>query len=229
MLEIKNVAVGYRKKTVLENVSFTAYEGECIGLLGINGSGKSTLLQAVSACNRLKAGDIIFNGSSIITDTNAYRKNIGFIPQENALIEELSAMDNLKLWSPLSTSEIKKRLETEPLSYLGVHSILSIPIKKMSGGMKKRLQIATCLINNPKLLLLDEPFASLDLIAKQDIMNYLKLFMSNGGTVIIASHEENLFPLCTKIFLLNNGTLTYFDPSTPGSVLIEKLRETIGE
>jgi len=206
MLKCTDLTLSYKKKTVLSHVNLTADKGNIIGLLGLNGSGKSTLLHTIAGIKKSDSGDIIFNDMK--STHPDYRKNFGLVTQENPLIEELSAIDNIRLWTKLSKAEILDKMNRLPYSSLGVASFLDTPIKAMSGGMKKRLSILSVLINDPEVLLLDEPFAALDLVAKKDIALFLSNFAKSGGMVVIASHEEKIFDLCSTIYLLKNGTMT---------------------
>jgi ABC-2 type transport system ATP-binding protein len=192
IVTIEKVSLKY-KKTVLTDVTITAEKGDVIGLLGLNGSGKSTLLSAIAGLRRTSSGTIKVTGKA------------GFVTQENALIDELTAMDNLKMWTPLSKAEILKELTETELSILKVNDFIDLKVKRMSGGMKKRLAIASVLLSKPDILLLDEPLAALDIPAKNDIIKFIDSFRAKGGTVFIASHSEELFKHCSKIYLLKNG------------------------
>ena len=192
IVTVEKVSLKY-KKAVLTDVSINAEEGEVIGLLGLNGSGKSTLLSAIAGLRKPSSGSIKVNGKA------------GFVTQENALIDELTAMDNLKMWTPLSKQDILKELTETELSILKVNEFIDLKVKRMSGGMKKRLAIASVLLAKPDILLMDEPLAALDIPAKNDIINFIDSFRSKGGTVFIASHSEELFKHCSKIYLLKNG------------------------
>ena len=192
IVTVENVSLKY-KKTVLTDVSMTAAKGEVVGLLGLNGSGKSTLLSAISGLRKPSSGTIKTGGKT------------GFVTQENALIDELTAMDNLKMWTPLSKQEILKELTGTELSILKVSDFINVKVKRMSGGMKKRLAIASVLLAKPDILLLDEPLAALDIPAKNDIIKFIDSFSSEGGTVFIASHSEELFKHCSKVYLLKKG------------------------
>ncbi len=192
IVAIENVSLKY-KKTVLTDVSITAEKGDAVGLLGLNGSGKSTLLSAIAGLRKPSSGTIKVNGKA------------GFVTQENALIDELTAMDNLKMWTPLSRQEILKELTDTELSILKVADFIDVKVKRMSGGMKKRLAIASVLLSKPDVLLMDEPLASLDIPAKNDIISFIDSFKSRGGTIFIASHSEELFKHCSRIYLLKSG------------------------
>ena len=192
IVSIENVSLKY-KKTVLTDVTIHASQGEVIGLLGLNGSGKSTLLSAISGLRKPASGSIKVTGKA------------GFVTQENALIDELTAMDNLKMWTPLSKQEILKELTETELSILKVSDFINLKVRRMSGGMKKRLAIASVLLSKPDILLMDEPLAALDIPAKNDIIKFIDSFRAKGGTVFIASHSEELFKHCSKVYLLKNG------------------------
>ena len=195
IVTIEKVSLKY-KKTVLTDVTITAEKGDVIGLLGLNGSGKSTLLSAIAGLRRTSSG------------TNKVLGKAGFVTQENALIDELTAMDNLKMWTPLSKAEILKELTDTELSILKVNDFIDLKVRRMSGGMKKRLAIASVLLSKPDILLMDEPLAALDIPAKNDIIKFIDSFRAKGGTVFIASHSEELFKHCSKIYLLKNGAAT---------------------
>ncbi|MBR4556609.1 MAG: ABC transporter ATP-binding protein [Clostridiales bacterium] len=201
VVSVENVSLKY-KKAVLDNVTISAAKGEVVGLLGLNGSGKSTLLSAVAGLRKPASGTIRVTGKA------------GFVTQENALIDELTAMDNLKMWTPLSKQEILKELTETELSILKVSDFINLKVKRMSGGMKKRLAIASVLLAKPDILLMDEPLAALDIPAKNDIINFIDSFKAKGGTVFIASHSEEMFKHCSKIYLLKKGQAVLLPPGT---------------
>lgn len=120
-------------------------------------------------------------------------------------MEELTAWDNLRLW--YEKDELKKELDGGVLDMLGIPDFLKVPVRKMSGGMKKRLSIGCSVANHPKLLLLDEPSAALDLICKERIGNYLKDFKAQGGSIILATHDVQEIELCDAWYILKNGML----------------------
>lgn len=190
MFTLEHISKSYKDKQILNDISFEAEEGECIGILGTNGAGKSTLLSCIAARYA--------NNKTI---------SIGYLPQENPLFDELKPVDNIKMWCKFKKNEILEKLEQPPLNTLKITDFLDTPVKNMSGGMKKRLSLATVLINQPKVLLMDEPFAALDLLAKEEILSYMKEFLNNKGIIIAASHDKDLFDFCNHVFLLKDGTL----------------------
>ena len=215
MLKCTDLTLSYKKKTVLSHVNLTADKGNIIGLLGLNGSGKSTLLHTIAGIKKSDSGEITFNDMKS-TDPD-YRKNFGLVTQENPLIEELSAIDNIRLWTKLSKAEILDKMNRLPYSSLGVASFLDTPIKAMSGGMKKRLTIGCAMSGGPKLMLLDEPTSALDLVCREKIYDYFESFKSDGGTLLIATHEVQEIELCDRCFILKDGKLQpyVFDGDLP--------------
>lgn len=207
MFQIEHISKSYGKKQVLNDVSFPVPEGCAIGILGVNGSGKSTLLSCIAKK---------YAGTPDV--------RIGYVPQENPLYDELKPVDNLRMWTNKHKSEILQALRTPPLAQLGIQTFLDTPVKNMSGGMKKRLSLACALLDAPKILLMDEPFAALDLPAKQDAMQFMRYYLSLGNSIVIASHEEAVFQFCHTVYLLKNGTL--FDAShlPEGTNYIDLLR-----
>lgn len=208
MFKLENISKSYGKKEILKNITIEVEPGQAIGILGVNGSGKSTLLNCIAKS---------------YPDNSELK--LGYVPQENPLFDELKPVDNIRMWTELNRSQIAMALSLPPLSELGISSFLDTPVKSMSGGMKKRVSLASVLINCPQVLLLDEPFAALDLIAKQDILTYMSAFLSSGGSIIIASHEEEIFNFCNKVFLLKDGSLIDTkDLASKGISYIDMLR-----
>lgn len=200
MITIENVSVKY-KKTVLNDVNIKASKGECIGLLGLNGSGKSTLLSAIAGIKKPASGKITTEGK------------IGFVTQENALIDELTAYDNILMWTSMKKDDIMKALQGPELSILKVSDFINVKVRNMSGGMKKRLALASVIITGPDILLMDEPLAALDIPAKSDILKFIDAFKANGGIIFIASHEAEVFDHCDKVYHLKDGKLIQIDKS----------------
>jgi ABC-2 type transport system ATP-binding protein len=209
MIEVKNIAKSYgKKKPVLRDISFTAKQGECIAIAGANGCGKSTLLSILAGTLRPDAGEFCAFGHNMFKEPKERERTIGYVPQENPLIPELTARDNLRLWYCDSPFDMDEELENGVLAMLGIGEFLNVRVSAMSGGMKKRLAIASVLLSKPDILLLDEPLAALDIPAKNDIIKFIDSFRAKGGTVFIASHSEEMFKHCSKIYLLKNGVST---------------------
>lgn len=205
MIEIKQIQKKYKKKAVLTDINLDVQEGSCVGILGGNGSGKSTLLSILAGVQKADNGSFLWGGADLFKNEKIREEILGYVPQGNPLMEELTAWDNLRLW--YEKDELKKALDGGVLDMLGIPDFLKVPVRKMSGGMKKRLSIGCSVANHPKLLLLDEPSAALDLICKERIGNYLKDFKAQGGSIILATHDVQEIELCDIWYILKNGML----------------------
>ncbi|SDB56576.1 ABC-2 type transport system ATP-binding protein [Pseudobutyrivibrio sp. YE44] len=205
MIQIKNIKKSYGKKQVLKNLTLEAEAGQIIGILGENGSGKSTLLSILAGLQRPDSGYFTIDGKDLLKNSKLRNELVAYVPQENPLIQELTAQDNLRMWYDKET--LKKELDKGVLRMLGINQFLNTPVRYMSGGMKKRLTIACAMNSNPKLMLLDEPTAAVDLVCREDIYNYFEQFRSHGGTLIISTHEVQEIELCDQCYILKDGSL----------------------
>lgn len=205
-LEVSGIRKSYRQKRILSDVSLTAKKGDCIGILGINGCGKSTLLSILAGVQRADGGSFLFEGRNLLTDSAFRSSALGYVPQGNSLIEELSAWDNLRIW--YGKKALQSELSGGVLSLLGIGEFLKVPVCKMSGGMRKRLSIGCAVSCSPRVLLLDEPSAALDLACKEKIYNYLESFKSGGGIVLLATHDIQEVELCDRLYIMKSGSLT---------------------
>ena len=148
-----------------------------------------------------------YQGKEILGDRKTVSNCIAYVPQENPLMEELSARDNLRLFYRGDKGKLEEDLAHGTAAMLGVNEFLSVTVGRLSGGMKKRLSIACALSNHAPILIMDEPGAALDLICKEQIQTYLKQYRKAGGTVLLASHELAELSLCNKMYVLNHGKL----------------------
>ena len=222
---LSKICKNYGKKVILKDVSLSANAGECIALLGENGSGKSTLISILSGVLKPDSGDAFIDEEKIFQNKKIISKTIGYVPQQNPLIEELSALDNLKLW--YSKTDLQESLQNGMLKLLGIPDFLKRPVSKLSGGMKKRLSIGCAIAKNPKILLLDEPTAALDIICKETIYNYCRNFVSNGGILILATHEISELEFCSRCYILKQGTLIPYDKDKNLNSLLDAIKKWI--
>lgn len=205
MIEIKNIHKRYGKHKVLNGVDFTVEPGEIVGILGANGSGKSTLLTILAGLQSCDAGFFNIDGKDMLKDSKLRNQLVAYVPQEMPLITELTAWDNLRMW--YSADRLKKELNSGVLKLLGIDQFNKVPVSQMSGGMKKRLCIGCAMNSNPKLMLLDEPTAALDLVCKEKIYSYFEQYKSKGGSMIIATHEVQEIELCDRCYIIKDGVL----------------------
>ena len=202
-LELRGIAKKYGKKTVLSDVSFSASPGECLGVIGGNGSGKSTLLSLLAGVCKPDRGSFFWQEKDLFSDPKALRETVGFVPQGTPLFEELTAEDHLKLW--YSSSAMKRELQSGILKRLGIDAFLKVRVSRLSGGMKKRLSIGCAMASHPKILLLDEPSAALDLPCKAEIHAYFEAFKKAGGIILLVTHDLQEIDLCDRLYLLKDG------------------------
>lgn len=198
--EVRNLSKKYGKHEVLKNVSFAANTGECVGILGGNGSGKTTLLSALAGmCSGVK-GEVIWEGGV---------PQFAYVPQQNPLMEELTARDNLRLW--YKKDIIDASLQNGLLGRLGIAPFIDKSVSELSGGMKKRLAIGCAMSNNAPIVLLDEPTASLDLQAKQELYQLFDELRKGGRLILLVTHDKEEIEFCDKLFLFCEGVLNPYE------------------
>lgn len=220
-IQLSHIQKSYRRKPVLTDVCLTAAGGECIGILGANGSGKSTLLSILAGILPRDGGSFLLDGEDLFRDPKRRSALVGYVPQGVALMEELSARDNLRLWYDAQTLE--QELSGGVLSMLGIGEFLKTPVHKLSGGMKKRLSIGCAVAGRPPVLLLDEPTAALDLACKQHIDSYLRTYKAAGGLLLLITHDAAELSLCDRLFILKNGKLEPYTFSGDVDELVRSL------
>ena len=201
-------------KEILTDISFTAESGQCIGIIGRNGCGKTTLLSCLAGLRLVDGGQFLVDGKNLLENKKIEAGLIGYVPQNNPLIEDLSVKDNLRLWYSGAVLNQKKELEDGILHMLGIDEFENKKVSQLSGGMKKRLNIGCAMANNPQILIMDEPSASLDIECKQQIRAYVESFKQKGGIVIMTTHELPEIDICDKVYFMKNGKLETGEYST---------------
>lgn len=208
-VSVKNVTKRFNDKLVLDNISFKISEGDIFGLIGPNGAGKSTLINIMTGLLRANSGEVEIGGHSIERDPIKAKELIGLVPQELAIIEQLSAYDNLEYFGAfygLGGRLLKTRM-AEALELTGLSDRKKEPVKKFSGGMKRRLNLAVAIMHNPRILIMDEPTVGVDPQSRNCIFEYVKkINREKGTTVLYTSHYmEEVENLCNNIFILDLG------------------------
>ena len=212
------------KKNILEDISFSVEKGQCVGILGANGCGKSTLLSIMAGTKKSNGGKIIYNGIDATKNKNIFTDYIGYVPQENPLIEELSVNDNLKLWYSNSKKDLKKDFLDGVPAMLGLNEVKNIAVGKLSGGMKRRVSIAAALANDAPILILDELSAALDIVCKKEIRQYLIHYLKGNGTIVMTTHEEDEIAICNRLLIMKEGKLSEVDPNSSIEDLVNKVQ-----
>ena len=214
MLELVNVSKSYKDQKVVSGLSFKVDKGLVLGLVGANGAGKSTCVSMIATLIKPDEGQILFNGQDIVKDPDAIRRKLGYVPQDIALYETLSGLDNLKFWGK-SYGVSKENMDTEIKRVCDIISFDSTLLKKRvseySGGMKRRLNIGVALLHRPELVILDEPTTGIDLQSGMQILTAIEELKTHGTAIIYVGHYmEEVQRISTHICLLDKGVCKAF-------------------
>ncbi|MFZ2309753.1 MAG: LPS export ABC transporter ATP-binding protein [Rhodoferax sp.] len=217
-LEARHLQKAYGKRQVVKDVSLTVRTGEVVGLLGPNGAGKTTSFYIIVGLLRASAGDITIDGASIehMPIHRRARLGLGYLPQEASIFRKLNVAENVRAvlelqhdeaGKPLSNDEIEKRL-TELLQDLRVEHLRESPSLALSGGERRRVEIARALATRPRFILLDEPFAGIDPIAVIEIQRIINFLKSRGIGVLITDHNvRETLGICDHAYIISDGTV----------------------
>lgn len=205
-LSVENIQKRYGRNRVLTGASFGADRGDCAGIIGSNGTGKSTLLRILAGVLRANGGRCLWQGEDLLRHPSLRARTVAYAPQGTPLIEELSALDNLRLW--YTPKDLERSLDEGLLRDLGVPDFLKTTASRLSGGMRKRLSIGCALARDPSVLLLDEPTAALDLVCKERILETFESFRRSGGLLVLVTHDQWEMELCSQLHLLSGGKLS---------------------
>ncbi len=212
VLEIFNIGKKYKKRTVLKNVSLHVKKGEAVGLLGPNGAGKTTCFYCVVGLIKPNYGDIYINGEDI-TNLPMYKRakmGIGYLPQEASIFRTLSVEDNIKAVLEVVEEDENKR-ETaldELLNEFSIAHLRKSPALALSGGERRRLEIARALASKPSFILLDEPLAGIDPIAVNEIRTLVSQLKNRGLGVLITDHNvRETLDIIDRAYILHGGTV----------------------
>ena len=208
LVEVRNLLKRYKDVLAVDNVSLSIEDGEIFGLLGPNGAGKTTTINAMIGLTRADSGEIIIFSKNFKDHELEIKRNLGVVPQDIAIFEDLTAYENLcyfgKLYG-LKGSLLKERVE-EALDFTGLLDKKKQYPKKFSNGMKRRLNIACALVHRPKLIIMDEPTVGIDPQSRNHIIQSIKKLTKMGSTIIYISHYmEEIEEICTRIVIMDHG------------------------
>jgi ABC-2 type transport system ATP-binding protein len=208
VLEIKNLTKKFTDFIAVDNISLSITEGEIFGFLGPNGAGKSTTINMVAGLLRGNDGEINILGKNIMKHSRFAKMNIGIVPQDLAIYEDLTAYENVKFFAGLyglRGTKLHERVE-EALKFVGLSDKHKSYPKNFSGGMKRRLNIACAIAHRPKLIIMDEPTVGIDPQSRNYILSSVQKLNEMGCTIIYTSHYmEEVEEICTKIAIIDHG------------------------
>lgn len=210
IIEVKNLTKKYKKLTAIDNLSFSVKEGEIIGLLGPNGSGKSTTINCILSLLNYTDGNIKIFGKNMTPSSYDIKENIGVIFQEVAVFEELTVYENVDYFCGLYIQDknTRKKYVEDAISFVGLDEFKKFYPKQLSGGLKRRLNIACGIAHHPKLIFLDEPTVAVDPQSRNSILDGIKKLRDEGATILYTTHYmEEAEILCDRIIILDKGRI----------------------
>ena len=212
MLEVTNISKSIKEKKIISDISFKVNFGEIFGLLGPNGAGKTSSFYIIAGLIHADKGSVILEKNDLTRMPMHLRSNLGlkYLPQEPSIFLNLTVKDNLYGLAELSfkdKADIKKFID-KSIEEFDLADILDLKGRQLSGGQRRKVEIARTLASEPKIILLDEPFAGIDPIAIEDIKNVLvKLSKKNIGILITDHNVRETLEICNKAAIINNGEL----------------------
>ena len=214
MIELRGVKKFFGQTRAVDGVSFAIERGEVFGLLGKNGAGKTTTIKMLTLQLKPTAGEIFFEGQSVLGNELFIKSLLGVVPQHLNFDQDLTVEENLELHARLHhlpREERRVRID-ELLNFVELQNVRRSFVRQLSGGMKRRLLIVRALIHRPKILFLDEPTVALDPQVRRKIWELIQNLKAQGITIVLTTHyiEEAQF-LCDRVAILNRGRLVALD------------------
>jgi len=214
MLELRNVTKKFSGIPAVDDVSFSAREGEITGYLGPNGSGKSTTMKMITGLIEMTSGEILFEGVPIQRDPVSYKQRMGYVPEEPHLYPHLTGLEYLVMVGQL------RGLPARPtagridglLRLFSLHSDRHLPLSSYSKGMRQKVLLSAALLHNPDLILLDEPFSGLDVASALVMRSLIQELAARGKVVLFSSHElETVERVSSRVIILHRGKIVADD------------------
>src|SRR5688572_5787922 len=214
MLEARSLTKYYGPLPALRDASFIARPGQILGYLGPNGSGKSTTVRMLVGLMEPSSGDVLWKGRSIFEDLPGYRKQLGYVPEEPFLYTHLTAPEYLRLVGGLrgvGDAVLETKIERF-LALFGLEDDKYSTLSAFSKGMRQKVLLASALLHNPELIILDEPFSGLDVSAALMLRSVIRSLADEGRTILMSSHViEVVEQMCTDVVILSDGNVVAHD------------------
>ena len=209
MIEIKNISKKIGSNKILDNISFAVNQGEILGFLGPNGAGKTTTMKIITSFWAPDSGEVMVGGSNVVKDSLKTRTMIGYLPENVPLYDDMKVYEYLKFVGEvrgISKNRIKQRIK-EVIEACGLKSVIRKPVEELSKGFRQRLGLAQAIINNPDVLILDEPTTGLDPNQIVEIRDLIKR-IGKEKTVIFSTHIlSEASAICDRVVIINNGQI----------------------
>jgi ABC-2 type transport system ATP-binding protein len=210
LISIQNLKKSYGEKNVVKEISFGVNKGEILCLLGPNGAGKSTTINILCQILGFDGGKIMYQGTDVHTCMNQLKRNMGVVPQDLAIYEDLSAENNVRYFASLyglKGSKLKEKAD-QALEFVGLLDKKKDKASTFSGGMKRRLNIACAIAHEPELLIMDEPTVGIDPQSRNHILTSIKKLRKNGMTILYTTHYmEEVEEISTRILIMDDGKI----------------------
>ena len=212
VLSAKNITKSFGQRSILRKIDVYLNQGEMLGLLGSNGAGKSTFMNIVLGLLKCDFGDI-FLGSTKLTNLAIHQRaklGIAYLPQQTSIFRGLTVYENLLGIAQIVKKNVndQKSIVEKIMAEFSITHLRDVKATALSGGERRRTEIARCLISNPKVLLLDEPFAGVDLLSIQDIKGLLLKLQKRGCAVLVTDHNASqLLSVVDRAYVIANGTI----------------------
>jgi len=226
----KGLSKCYGDQVVVDGIALEVKRGECFGLLGPNGAGKTTTLRMLLGMTPPDGGDLEVLGYAIPEQARIMRQQLGVVAQQDNLDPDFTVMENLRTYASyfgIPPSELKPRI-AELLAFASLEHKAGARIEELSGGMKRRLAMARALVNDPQLVILDEPTTGLDPQARQLIWQRLRALLQHGRTLILTTHYmDEAQRLCDRLAIMDHGRI--LDVGTPGELIQRHIESHVVE
>ena len=214
-VKVEQLSFNYKNQSsLISNLSFTIEAGERFGIFGPNGAGKTTLMSLITGLLPYKQGSIKVFDREVALNKKEVNKMIGLVPQDFSFYEDLSPAENMAFfgaWYGLDAATTKQKTRVL-LKVMGLDDVADTPVKSFSGGMKRRVNLAIGVMNDPKVLFLDEPTVGVDVQSRNAIISFLKDINKTGTTLIYTSHQlGEAEDLCNTVALFDEGTIIVKD------------------
>ena len=206
IINVNDISKKINEYTIFQNISFTIQQGECVGLIGHNGSGKTMIMKALCGFITIDAGEIIVNKKDIVCGKK-YITDAGVLIEAPIFLNRLTGYENLAILANIQKKITQKSI-INTLQAVGLQEAINKKVGTYSLGMKQKLRIAQAIMEQPAILILDEPFNGLDKASVEMLQSLLKDYQNNGTTILLTTHDDRqIATLCNRVYELDNGRM----------------------